>query len=130
MAIVLALPLVPVSSPQIRGECRTYHGDALLIGAKEPDGGGDARILLRAAFWGRAGGPCEHHRLLPGGGAANLAEPGNPTRFSIMGHRAAYAALADLVARGRRAGARPIFVYDKLRVLPVTRLLAANLDSS
>lgn len=121
VAIVLAIPLVPVIEPQVAAMPDFTMATLLLVGAKELMVGAMLGILLALPFWGvqAAGDIIDFSR---GASAANLADPVNANEISILGTVLLYAALAIFVVVGGVL-ALVDFIYDSYRVLPVTRIL-------
>lgn len=121
VAIVLAIPLVPVIEPQVSALPEATLPFLMAVGAKELVVGALIGLLLAIPFWGvqAAGDIIDFSR---GASAANLADPVNANEISVLGTVLLYAALAIFVVVG---GVLAVieFVYDSYRVFPVTRLV-------
>ncbi|WP_372421523.1 type III secretion system export apparatus subunit SctT [Salinarimonas chemoclinalis] len=121
VALVLAIPLVPVIEPQIAQMPDATVLRLMLIGVKELAVGATIGILLAVPFWGvqAAGDIIDFSR---GASAANLADPVNANEISIMGTVLLYAALAIFVISGGVTAVIDL-VYDSYAAFPVTAFL-------
>lgn len=121
VAIVLALPLVPLLQAEIEAVGRLDLLTIVLLGAKELGVGLLIGTLVAIPFWGvqAAGDIVDFSR---GASAANLADPVNANEVSVLGMVLLYAALAIFVVVGGIPAIVEI-LYQSYRVIPVTRIV-------
>ncbi len=118
LALVLALPLIPIIEPQLRALADPTLFDLAIIAVKEFVFGLLIGCLVAIPFWGiqSAGDIVDVSR---GASAANVADPVNANENSLTGLVLLYASLAIFVVAG---GLQMVIelIYDTYGILEVT----------